>query len=163
MVSDVTASIVLPSSRRSKIDCFSFESANQSKLTTRINELKAKFEKARSILATIPGIDMSQKEQEEYYLKLLKQYEQENELLQSYKDMCKFDIANLDNPSSTEKGRHLVLIQLFDFEPLMSPIDLLSAFKSSRWITSPKRRRAPASRPTAPSLLSCTYLRLTNE
>ena len=82
-------------------------------MTTRINELKAKFEKARGILATMPGIDMSQKEQEEYYLKLLKQYEQENELLQSYKDTCKFDIANLDNPppaplllssESSEKG-----------------------------------------------------------
>ena len=90
------------------ISICSFESGNQAKLTTRINELKAKFEKARSVLATIPGIDMSQKEQEEYYLTLLKQYEQDNELLQSYKDTCKFDVANLDNPASAgpaEKGQ----------------------------------------------------------
>lgn len=55
-----------------------------------------KFEKARSILSNIPGIDMSHTEQQEYYQTLLKQYKRENELFNSYKDMCKFDISKLD-------------------------------------------------------------------
>ena len=46
----------------------------------------------------MPGIDMNQRDQEEYYISLIKQYEKENELLSSYKQMCKFDIDKLDQP-----------------------------------------------------------------
>ncbi|RNA03133.1 mediator of RNA polymerase II transcription subunit 9 [Brachionus plicatilis] len=76
----------------------SFEN-NPSKLGPKINELKTKFEKARALLENIPGIDMSLSEQQEYYQNLLNQYKKENELLNSYKEMCTFDLSKLDqNP-----------------------------------------------------------------
>jgi hypothetical protein len=55
-----------------------------------------KFEKARLLLNTIPGIDMSHSEQIDYYESLLKQFKYENELLTTYKDMCQFDLSRLD-------------------------------------------------------------------
>ena len=70
---------------------------NPSKLSTKINDLKSKFERARSVLGTLPGIDMSLKEQESYYETLLKQYQRESELIESYKDMCKFDVSKLES------------------------------------------------------------------
>jgi hypothetical protein len=79
----------------------SFEN-NPSKLSNKINELKAKFEKARGILSTVPGIDMSQSEQQDYYETLLKQYKREHELLNSYKEMCKFDITQLEQQPDNE-------------------------------------------------------------
>jgi hypothetical protein len=62
-----------------------------------------KFEKARLLLNTIPGIDMSHSEQIEYYESLLKQFKYENELLTTYKDMCQFDLSRLEkeNAAST--------------------------------------------------------------
>ncbi len=75
---------------------FSFEN-NPAKLGTKINELKVKFEKARSIVASLPGIDMSLKEQEAYYAELLQQYKRETELIESYKEMCRFDMQKLEN------------------------------------------------------------------
>ena len=75
---------------------FSFEN-NPSKLGGKINELKTKFDSARSILSTMPGIDMSYTEQQEYYESLLKQYKNEKERLESYKEMCKhIDISDLE-------------------------------------------------------------------
>lgn len=68
---------------------------NPSKLGNKINELKSKFDSARSLLTTLPGIDMSYTEQQEYYESLLKKYKKEKELLESYKEICKFDIADL--------------------------------------------------------------------
>ena len=62
----------------------------------KIGELKVKFDKARTILSTVPGIDMSHTEQLDYYQTLLKQYKHENELLTSYKEMCNFDISQLE-------------------------------------------------------------------
>lgn len=76
----------------------SFEN-NCSKLGPRINDLKIKFEKTRALLENIPGIDMSLPEQQEYYQNLIDQYKKENELLNSYKDICTFNISKLDkNP-----------------------------------------------------------------
>ena len=72
----------------------SFEN-NPSKLGNKINELRGKFDKARSILAATPGLDMSEAEQKAYYETLLKQYYDEHSLLTSYKDMCKFDMSKL--------------------------------------------------------------------
>ncbi len=43
---------------------------------------------------------MSYSEQQEYYESLLKKYKTERELLESYKDMCKFDINDLDKEPS---------------------------------------------------------------
>ena len=74
----------------------SFEN-NPSKLGNRINELKMKFEKARLLVNTIPGIDMSHSEQIDYYETLLKQFKYETELLATYKDMCQFDLSRLNN------------------------------------------------------------------
>ncbi|CAF0849208.1 unnamed protein product [Brachionus calyciflorus] len=84
----------------------SFEN-NPSKLGSKINELKAKFEKARALLENIPGIDMSHSEQLEYHQNLLKQYKKENELLNSYKEICKFDITKLENNSELTNGDDL--------------------------------------------------------
>lgn len=69
---------------------------NPSKLSNKINELKSKFDKSRTILTTMPGIDMSLIEQEEYYESLLKKYKKDKELLVSYKDICNFDISKLE-------------------------------------------------------------------
>ncbi len=66
----------------------------------KIGELKVKFDKARQILSTIPGIDMSHTEQLDYYQTMLKQYKRENELLTSYKEMCDFDISQLEQQPS---------------------------------------------------------------
>lgn len=44
------------------------------------------------MLATMPGIDVSLSEQQNYYEELLKQYKRETEHFHSYKDMCKFDL-----------------------------------------------------------------------
>ena len=66
----------------------------------KINELKTKFDSARSLLTTLPGIDMSYTEQQEYYESLLKQYKKEKELLKSYKEICKFDITELEKGPS---------------------------------------------------------------
>ena len=79
----------------------SFEN-NPAKLGTKINDLKLKFEKARSVLSTLPGLDMSLKEQESYYETLLGQYKREIELIESYKDMCKFDTNKLENMPNAE-------------------------------------------------------------
>jgi hypothetical protein len=79
----------------------SFEN-NPSKLGNKINELKLKFEKARQMLAAVPGIDMSHTEQQEYYETLLKQYKHEHELLNSYKEMCKFDVTQLEQQPDDE-------------------------------------------------------------
>jgi hypothetical protein len=46
----------------------------------------------------MPGIDVSLSEQQSYYEDLLKQYKRETELFLSYKDMCKFDLNQLDTP-----------------------------------------------------------------
>ena len=77
----------------------SFEN-NPSKLGNKINELKTKFDSARTILTTLPGIDMSYTEQQEYYETLLKQYKREKELLESYKEICQFDINQLEKGPS---------------------------------------------------------------
>lgn len=66
----------------------------------KIGELKVKYDKARQILSTIPGIDMSHTEQLDYYQTMLKQYKRENELLTSYKEMCDFDISQLEQQPS---------------------------------------------------------------
>ena len=50
------------------------------------------------MLTTMPGIDVSLSEQQSYYEDLLKQYKRETELFLSYKDMCKFDLNQLDTP-----------------------------------------------------------------
>lgn len=65
-------------------------------MTNKINELKAKFDKSRAILSSMPGIDMSLMEQQEYYESLLKKYKNDKELLVSYKDICTFDISKLE-------------------------------------------------------------------
>ena len=67
----------------------------------KINDLKLKFEKARTILSTVSGIEMSHTEQLDYYQTLLKQYKHENELLTSYKEMCNFDISQLEQQPTT--------------------------------------------------------------
>jgi hypothetical protein len=64
--------------------------------------LKAKFDKSRSILATMPGIDMSLMEQQEYYESLLKKYKKDKELLVSYKELCSFDISQLEKGPTEE-------------------------------------------------------------
>ena len=87
----------------SKILLFSFEN-NPSKLGSKLHELKAKFEKARALLENIPGIDMSHSEQQEYHQNLLKQYKKENELLNSYKEICKFDITKLEQNQQLTNG-----------------------------------------------------------
>ena len=81
------------------MELLSFET-NPTKLGGKIGELKVKFDKARSILSTIQGVDMSHTEQLDYYQTLLKQYKRENELLASYKNMCDFDISKLDAQST---------------------------------------------------------------
>ena len=49
----------------------------------------------------MPGIDMSYTEQQEYYESLLKQYKNEKERLESYKEMCKhIDISELEKGPS---------------------------------------------------------------
>ena len=72
---------------------------------SKIGELKVKFDKARSILSTMPGIDMSHTEQLDYYQTLLKQYKRENELLNSYKDICGFDISQLEQQPVIEMNK----------------------------------------------------------
>ena len=86
----------------------SFEN-NPTKLGSKIGELKVKFDKARTNLSATPGIDMSHTEQIEYYQTLLKQYKNDNELLNSYKEMCDFDISRLEQQptiSSTVKDEN---------------------------------------------------------
>lgn len=70
---------------------------------SKINDLKLKFEKARTILDTIPGIDMNLNEQQNYYEILLKQFKRETDLFNSYKDMCKFDINQIEKQSREEE------------------------------------------------------------
>jgi hypothetical protein len=72
-------------------------------LSSKINELKTKFEKARTVLTSMPGIDMSLSEQEAYYESLLKQYKHESDLIKSYKEMCKFDTSKLENVPNFEQ------------------------------------------------------------
>lgn len=70
---------------------------NSAKLNAKITDLKNKFDKARTLLNTMPGIDMSLTEQEQYYENLLKQYLLKNELLNSYKQSCNnFDMPKLE-------------------------------------------------------------------
>ncbi len=45
---------------------------------------------------------MSHAEQQEYYETLLKQYKHEHDLLNSYKEMCKFDVAQLEQQPDDE-------------------------------------------------------------
>jgi hypothetical protein len=47
---------------------------------------------------------MSYTQQTKAYQSLVKQYEKDKELIESYKDMCTFDISKLDKePSPTEE------------------------------------------------------------
>lgn len=62
--------------------------------------MKTKFDAARSLLTTLPGIDMSYKEQQEYYDSLQTKYTRERELLEDYKSICKFDITELEKGPS---------------------------------------------------------------
>ncbi len=64
--------------------------------------MRAKFEKARSILTATPGLDMSQAEQKVYYQTLLQIYHDEHSLLSSYKEICKFDMSKLQEIGDIE-------------------------------------------------------------
>lgn len=78
----------------------SFEN-NPSKLVMKMNDLKNKIEKSRTILATLPGLDVSMNEQQAYYEQLVSQYKRETELIDSYKKMCQFDVVKLDRVPNT--------------------------------------------------------------
>lgn len=83
------------------LNIYSFENnPNSQKLGNKINELKTKFDTARSLLTTLPGIDMSYKEQQEYYDSLQTKYTRERELLENYKTICKFDVTELEKGPS---------------------------------------------------------------
>lgn len=57
----------------------------------------------------MPGIDMNLSEQQNYYEVLLKQYKRETELFNSYKEMCKFDVSQLESPpKSSESETNMV-------------------------------------------------------
>lgn len=45
---------------------------------------------------------MSHTEQLDYYQELLKQYKRENELLSTYKDICSFDVGELEKEVTAE-------------------------------------------------------------
>jgi hypothetical protein len=81
---------------------------NPAKLNAKITDLRNKFDKTRSLLNTMPGIDMSLTEQEQYYESLLKQYLLKNELLNSYKQSCSnFDMPKLEyDPNEVAQSIH---------------------------------------------------------
>jgi hypothetical protein len=67
---------------------------NSNKLNNKISDLKSKFDKARSILSTTDGIDMSYMEQTESYNSLLNENKLKLDLLNQYKQLCEFQIKN---------------------------------------------------------------------
>lgn len=105
---------------------------NPSKLGNKINELKMKFDTARSTLATLPGIDMSYTEQQEYYESLLAQYKKEKQYLESYKDICKFDISDLEKGPSESFLNSQTKQEEKPFDQIIEPeIDLASLDQSN--------------------------------
>ena len=74
---------------------------NPAKLNSKVNELKGKFDKAKQVLNSMNGIQMSYIEQQEYYKSLLKQYELKLELLENYKTACSsFDTSEIQGDNN---------------------------------------------------------------
>lgn len=91
-----------------------------------------KFDTARSTLATLPGIDMSYTEQQEYYESLLAQYKKEKQYLESYKDICKFDISDLEKGPSESFLNSQTKQEEKPFDQIIEPeIDLASLDQSN--------------------------------
>ncbi len=62
-------------------------------MNNKINELKIKFEKARTTLSSLNGVDMSYMEQTEYYNSLINEYKLKVDLLNHYKEISSFELA----------------------------------------------------------------------
>ena len=79
----------------------------------------------------MPGIDMSLMEQQEYYESLLKKYKNDKELLVSYKDICTFDISQLEKGPSEEflnkQANKTIVKPENDIDPVMPIIDATMA------------------------------------
>ena len=74
---------------------------NPAKLNSKVNELKGKFDKAKQVLNSMNGIQMSYIEQQEYYKSLLKQYDLKLELLENYKTACSsFDTSEIQGDNN---------------------------------------------------------------
>ncbi|XP_064636643.1 mediator of RNA polymerase II transcription subunit 9-like [Lineus longissimus] len=60
----------------------------------KISDLKARFQKGREYIEKLPGIDHNCEEQLQQLEILRKQFTNKTELLQKYKNQCKFELPH---------------------------------------------------------------------
>ncbi|XP_019615668.1 PREDICTED: LOW QUALITY PROTEIN: mediator of RNA polymerase II transcription subunit 9-like [Branchiostoma belcheri] len=63
----------------------------------KITELKTKFQKCRTMVEEMPGIDCSEEEQKQQIEQLRQQVTTKTDLLKKYKNLCAFECQDHDN------------------------------------------------------------------